>query len=96
MMVRQEAEKLDEFLDYLEENWKWIYGSWSLRGKVKAQEVLVVGSGAMEKNIELLIGRRFKKRGMSWSRQGADNLLKLRVKKQLPEDWEGWWQRRTA
>jgi len=96
MMVREEAEKLDELLDYLEENWEGLYGSWSLRGKVKAQEVLVVGSGAMEKNIELIIGRRLKKGGMSWSREGANNLLKLRVKKQLPEDWEGWWQRRAA
>jgi hypothetical protein len=50
----------------------------------------------MERSIELIIGRKFKKRGMSWSRQGADNLLKLRVKKQLPEDWEGWWQGRAA
>jgi hypothetical protein len=96
MMIREEGEKLDELLDYLEDNWKGLYGSWSLRGKVKAQEVLVVGSGAVEKNIELMIGRRFEKRGMSWSREGANNLLKLRVKKQLPEDWEGWWQRRVA
>jgi len=96
MMIREEAEKLDELLDYLEDNWEGLYGSWSLRGKVKAQEVLVVGSGAMEKNIELMIGRRLKKGGMSWSREGANNLLKLRVKKQLPDDWEGWWQRRVA
>jgi hypothetical protein len=30
-----------------------------------------VGSGAVEKNIEIIIGRRFKKQGMSWSKQGA-------------------------
>jgi len=96
MMIREEAGKLDELLDYLEDNWEGLYGSWSLRGKVKAEEVLVVGSGAMEKNIELMIGRRLKKGGMSWSREGANNLLKLRVKKQLPEDWEEWWQRRVA
>jgi len=58
-MVREDAQKLDELLDYLEENWEGLYGSWSLRGQVKAQEVLVVGSGAVEKNIELVIGRRF-------------------------------------
>jgi len=95
-MIREEAKKLDELLDYLEDNWEGLYGSWSLRGKVEAQEVLVVGSGAMEKNFELIIGRRLKKGGKSWSREGANNLLKLRVKKQLPEDWEGWWQRRVV
>jgi len=52
--------------------------------------------GGMRKSIELMIGRRLKKGGMSWSREGANNLLKLRVKKQLPEDWEGCWERRAA
>ncbi|HAL62140.1 MAG TPA: hypothetical protein DCP08_07015 [Chloroflexi bacterium] len=96
MMIREEDEKLDELLDYLEENWEGLYGSWGLRGKVKAQEVLVVGSGAVEKNIEIVIGRRFKKRGMSWSREGANNLLKLRVERQEPDAWQRWWQRRAA
>jgi hypothetical protein len=96
MTVREEAEKVDELLDYLEDNWEGLYGSWSLRGKVKAQEVLVVGSGAVEKNIELMIGRRFKKRGMSWSREGANNLLKLRIQNQDRDAWQGWWQRRAA
>lgn len=96
MMIREEGEKIDELLDYLEENWEGLYGSWSLRGKVKAQEVLVVGSGAVEKNIELFIGRRFEKRGMSWSREGANNLLKLRIERQDPDGWQQWWQRRAA
>ena len=96
MMIWEEAGKLDELIDYLEENWEGLYGSWSLRGEVKAQEVLVVGSGAVEKNIELMIGRRFKKRGMSWSREGANNLLKLRIERRDPDAWQGWWQRRVA
>jgi hypothetical protein len=37
------------------------------------------GSGPAEKHIELTINRRFKRRGMSWSRQGAANLLALRL-----------------
>ncbi|MFC2022161.1 hypothetical protein ACFLTR_02985 [Chloroflexota bacterium] len=32
---------------------------------------LVVGSGGVEKNIGLILCRRFKGRGMSWSRAGA-------------------------
>jgi hypothetical protein len=50
----------------------------------------------VEKNIELVIGRRFKKRGMSWSRAGANNLLKLRIHRQDRAAWEAWWQRRAA
>jgi hypothetical protein len=96
MMVKEEGEKLDELIDYLEDNGEGLYGSWGLKGEVKAQEVLVVGSGAVEKNIELMIGRKFKKRGMSWSREGANNLLKLRIEGQDPEGWQGWWQSRVA
>ena len=39
------------------------------------------GSGGVEKNIGILVGRRFKKQGMSWSHEGANNLLALRAKK---------------
>jgi len=37
------------------------------------------GSGPAEKHIELDINRRFKRRGMSWSRRGARNLLAIRL-----------------
>jgi len=96
MKGQGDTEKQDELQKYLEDNWEGLYGSWSLRGKVKAEEVLVVGSGAVEKNIEVVIGRRFKKRGMSWSRAGANNLLKLSIQKQDASAWEAWWQRRAA
>ena len=46
----------------------------NLRNRVGAKEVLVVGSGDVEKNIDLILCRRFKGRGMSWSRAGAQNL----------------------
>ena len=70
------SEKLDDVLGYLEENWDGIYGSRNLKSKVGAKEVLVVGSGGVEKNIDLILRRRFKGRGMSWSCTGAQNLLK--------------------
>lgn len=45
----------------------------------QARPLLTHGTGAMEKNIETLIGRRFKRWGMRWTRRGAHNLLKLRL-----------------
>jgi hypothetical protein len=52
-----------------------------LRSQVSpaARPLLTHGTGAMEKNIEILIGRRFKRWGMRWTRRGAHNLLKLRL-----------------
>jgi hypothetical protein len=37
------------------------------------------GSAPAEKHIELTVNRRFKRRGMRWSRRGARNLLALRL-----------------
>lgn len=37
------------------------------------------GSGPVEKHVELQINRRFKRRGMRWSRRGARHLLALRI-----------------
>jgi hypothetical protein len=39
------------------------------------------GSGGVEKNIGIHVGRRCKKQGMSWSCEGINNLLVLRSKK---------------
>jgi len=46
---------------------------------VGARRLLTHGTGAMEKNIEVFIGRRFKRWGMRWTRAGAHRLLKLRL-----------------
>ena len=49
-----------------------------LKGAIP-KELARVGSGAVEKNIDIAIARRFKLRGMSWSKEGASNLLALRL-----------------
>jgi hypothetical protein len=47
-------------------------------------------AGAVEPNIDKLIAHRFKGRGMSWSEQGAQSLLKIR-QTILNGRWEDWW-----
>ena len=37
------------------------------------------GSAPAEKHVELTVNRRFKRRGMRWSRRGARNLLAIRL-----------------
>jgi hypothetical protein len=94
-LVDGPSEKLNDLLGYLEENWDGIYGSRNLKSKVGAKEVLVVGSGGIEKNIDLMLCRRFKGRGMSWSRAGAQNLLKLRLLRYDRKDWKAYWRQRV-
>jgi len=55
----------------------------TLRDRVK-------GTGAMESNVDKFVAHRFKKRGMSWSVQGAISLLK--VKETIANgEWDKWW-----
>lgn len=49
------------------------------------------GSGAIEKNIEVQINRRFKRQGRSWSRNGAEHLVQLLWLQAHPADWTHWW-----
>ena len=69
--------------------------SGKVKSKVAAREVLVVGSGGVEKNIDLMLCRRFKGRGMSWGRAGAQNLLKLRLLRYDHKDWKAYGRRRV-
>jgi len=45
-----------------------------------ARLLLTHGTGAMEKNIKIALGRRFKRWGMRWTRRGAQSLLKVRLR----------------
>jgi hypothetical protein len=51
------------------------------------------GSGAIEKNIEVRIARRFKRQGRSWTRQGAEHLAQLLWLQTHPADWTHWWSK---
>ena len=51
------------------------------------------GSGVIEKNIEVRIGRRFKRQGRSWTRRGAEHLAQLLWLQTHPADWTHWWSK---
>jgi len=90
----ERKKKITALASYIENNFDGLYGSRSLKDRVEAKRVLVSSSGAMEKNIDVVIGRRFKKQGMSWTKEGANNLLKLRILRYNKNDWEEFWERR--
>ncbi len=89
-------QKIADLVTYIENNRNGLYGSRSLRDKVEAKMVLVCSTGAMEKNIETVIGRRFKKHGMSWTTKGANNLLKLRTLWYNKSDWDAFWSTQAS
>ena len=89
----EKRKKITNLASYIENNFDGLYGSSSLKDKVEAKRVLVSSSGATEKNIDVVIGRRFKKHGMSWTKEGANNLLKPRISRYGKIGWEEFWQR---
>lgn len=54
----------------------------------------VHGSGAIEKGVDIMISRRFKLRGMSWSEKGAAALLPFKVML-YNQNWSGHWDTRV-
>ncbi len=54
-----------------------------------------IGSGRMEKSVDLAIGHRQKRKGMSWVEKGSRTLACLRCV-ELNGQWDNFWQRRAA
>ena len=76
--------KIVEAMDYVQSNPDWIEN---------IPRVMGYGSGPVEKTVDITVARRFKKRGMSWYKKGANPLLKLRLLK-LNGEWDAYWQER--
>ncbi len=76
-----DSQRVEVLLKYVRTNEHGFYGARSLRPFLSdhARLVCVEGSGAVEKQMDLVVARRFKKQGMRWSRKGANWLLKLRL-----------------
>jgi hypothetical protein len=53
------------------------------------------GSGAVEKNIEVQINRRFKRQGRSWNPLRAERLLQLKRLAADPPQWTHCWKTKT-
>lgn len=75
---RSRSEILNELAGYLEGPGQDLYGSRKLRKSGAELPPHLNGSGGIERNIGVLVAQRMKRRGMSWTRRGAANLLAVR------------------
>lgn len=83
---RCRTDKLSELTTYIANNSEWIGDYDRLRA-----EGYPVGSGAVEKAVDILINRRFKcRRGMRWWRANANSVVALRTFI-LNNDWNNLW-----
>ncbi len=75
---RSRAEKLEEAAGYLERLGEDLYAARRLRESGAPVPEHMEGSGGIERQIGVLVAQRMKRRGMSWTRRGAENLLAVR------------------
>lgn len=77
-----DPERVSHLYHYVQANQQGFYGALRLREQLSPAASLcaVVGSGAIEKEQDLVVCRRFKGQGMRWTRRGANWLLKLRIR----------------
>lgn len=80
----ERRQKVMELIAYVRNNLDWIENIPLAQG---------YGSGPVEKTVDITVARRFKKRGMSWYREGANPLLRLRLLK-LNGEWDVYWSKR--
>ena len=82
LAAEADAGQLRQYEAYLRSNLHGIHGARRLRTQLtpEAQLAAVEGSGAVEKQGDLLVSRRFEHAGMRWTKAGANRLLKLRLR----------------
>ena len=100
-LQRQRAKEFHAVFGYVLGNrdgidaWAALPARWR-RAHGRRLAVIKSGSGAVEKNIECVINRRFKGQGRSWNPRRAERLAQLRWLIAQPRAWQRWWQRQYA
>ena len=83
-------DKALELARYLEGAAPHLFGCNRLPRDLRRGRMHIVGTGVVEKHQDIMVGRRMKRRGMRWTRRGADNLLALqarRFSRRWPDRW---------
>lgn len=80
----EKVKRIADVMDYIRSNSDWIENIPKVDG---------YGTGPVEKTVDITVARRFKKRGMSWYKGGANPLLRLRLLK-LNGEWDDYWENR--
>jgi hypothetical protein len=81
LQAQTNVERIQQYESYLRANRHGIDGARRLRPLLSeaVRSAAVDGSGAVEKQGDLLVARRFEHAGMRWTKAGANRLLKLRI-----------------
>ena len=82
-------EMVERLIGYIQRNQE---GIWYKEARERGIDI---GVGTAEKAVDLVICRRFKQRGMKWTRRGANALVKIRLLV-LNKRWNQYWESKLA
>jgi uncharacterized protein UPF0236 len=82
-------EAVERLIGYIQRNQE---GMWYKEARERGIDI---GVGTAEKAVDLVICRRFKQRGMIWTRRGANALIKIRLLV-LNKRWNQYWESKLA
>jgi hypothetical protein len=82
-------EAVSKLIGYIQRNQE---GMWYKEARERGIDI---GVGTAEKAVDLVICRRFKQRGMIWTRRGANALVKIRLLV-LNRRWNQYWESKFA
>lgn len=79
---RKRSAKLAEYRDYILQRWEWIFAARRLAREKPHLEIPkhISGSGAEERMVGVLVSHRMKHRGMGWTKDGAANIVLIRIR----------------
>jgi len=80
-----EKDKLTKLSTYISRNHQGI------TNQIRLKDKGIERAGAIESSVNQAIASRFKKKGMSWSKNGALSLLKVK-ETILNGEWDDWWE----
>jgi len=72
--------KIDELREYVLPRWDWLFSYREMKRKHEEVPEHLNGTGGIERNIGTVVGHRMKWRGMGWTKTGAANILRLRLR----------------
>jgi len=81
----KEKDKLTKLSTYISRNHQGI------TNQIRLKDKGIERAGAIESSVNQAIASRFKKKGMSWSKNGALSLLKVK-ETILNGEWDDWWK----
>lgn len=85
-----DPDKADEIASYLLAVGPHLSGIDKVPRRYRRGKMRIISTSVVEKHQDLLVGRRMKRRGMRWSKKGANNLLALQSRK-FCESWPSEW-----